>query len=65
MGEERTARSARRGFGSEGEGNEDITKQGLGRIWGTESDSGSSVQGTQKCIGANSLTSLIIQMNII
>lgn len=35
MGEERTARSARRGFGSEGEGNEDITKQSLGSIRGT------------------------------
>lgn len=33
MREERTARSARRGFG--GEGNERIAKQSLGRVWGT------------------------------
>lgn len=31
MKEEKTARSARRGFGGEGEGNEGITKQSLGR----------------------------------
>lgn len=34
MREEKTARSARKGFRAEGEGNEGITKQSLGRIWG-------------------------------
>lgn len=38
MREERTARPARRGFGGKGEGNEGITAQSLGRIWGTKSD---------------------------
>lgn len=31
MREERTARSARRGFGGDGEGNEGITKEGYGK----------------------------------
>lgn len=50
MREERTARSARRGFEGEGEGNEGITKQSLGRTRGTWSDCGSRAQATQKCM---------------
>lgn len=45
MRRERTARSARRGFGGKAEGNEGIIKQSLERIWGNKSDS--SVQGIQ------------------
>lgn len=48
MGEERTARSAKRGFGSKGEGKEDITKAELGKDTGDLQRQWQHVQGTLK-----------------